>query len=233
MYFDVFVSYAREDGPRVVLLVEELRRLRYRVFFDVESIRIGENWKQRLERSIKASRVLLLCWSAHATSDLIRFEYLKAEGLGNKVVPWLLDNTPLPAMFDLQAITAVDPTDVAAVLSKSVGWNLARRRFLGAGLAGIAVAAGSGAWLVRIETRGFELQGVVVDDQGLPLAGAQVIAESAAALTDSQGRYSLKCKGLQPEYIRLRFKKAGHKEELMNVSTEGLFRMVMVKMQPK
>jgi hypothetical protein len=61
MRFDIFVSYAREDAPRVRPLVQELRRLKYHVFFDVESIRAGENWKRRLERSIRASRVLLLC----------------------------------------------------------------------------------------------------------------------------------------------------------------------------
>jgi hypothetical protein len=33
---------------------------------------------------------------------------------------------------------------------------------------------------------------------------------------------------LKPDYLSLRFKKAGYKEERMNVPTEGLFRMVMV-----
>jgi hypothetical protein len=229
MCSDIFVSYARKDIQRVVPLVEELRRLKYRVFFDVESIHIGENWKQRLERSIRSSRVLLLCWSASATSDFVRFEYLKAESLGKKVVPWLLDDTPLPAMFELQGITAADPADVAAALAKSVGWNLPRRRLLAAGIAGIVMAAGSAAWIEHTKTQGFELHGVVSDDQNLPLAGAEIVAESASALTDATGHYILNLKGLKPDYVGLRFKKTGFKEELMNVPTEGLFRMVMVR----
>ena len=64
--YDVFISYAREDLARVQPLVDELRRRGYRAFFDVESIVVGDKWKERLERSISASRVLILCWSEHA-----------------------------------------------------------------------------------------------------------------------------------------------------------------------
>jgi len=143
-------------------------------------------------------------------------------------VPWVLDGTPLPEMFDRHGITAADPADVAAALAKAVGLNLARRRLLAVGVAGIAMAAGSGAWIAHSKTQGFELQGTVLDDRGLPLAGTEVVAESAATLTETAGRYVLKLKGLKPDYLSLRFKKAGYKEERMNVPTEGLFRMVMV-----
>lgn len=140
-----------------------------------------------------------------------------------------MDGTPLPAMFDLQGITAADHTDVAAVLTKSIGLNLVRRRWLAAGTAGIVMLAGSGAWIARTKTQGFELQGVVLDDQGLPLAGVEVVAESASISTDAAGRYVLRFKGLKPDYASLRFRKVGYKEEPMNVPTEGLFRMVMVR----
>lgn len=233
MRFDIFVSYAREDGPRVRPVVQELQRLKYRVFFDVESIQIGENWKERLEQSIRASRVQLLCWSASATSDVIRFEYLKAEGLGKKVVPWLLDDTPLPEMLELQGITATDPADVAAALAESVGLNLTRRRLLAAGLAGSVIIAGSGAWIANAKMQSFELKGEVMDEQGLALTGTEVVAESASTSTDAKGQYFLKFKGPKPDYVRLRFRKAGYKEESMNVPTENLFRMVMVRARGK
>jgi hypothetical protein len=92
-------------------------------------------------------------------------------------------------MFDRHGITAADPADVAAALAKAVGLNLARRRLLAVGVAGIAMAAGSGAWIAHSKTQGFELQGTVLDDRGLPLAGTEVVAESAATLTDTAGRY--------------------------------------------
>src|ERR1035441_1276529 len=103
--YDVFISYSREDLARVQPLVDELRRRGYRAFVDVESIVVGDKWKERLERSIRASRVLVLCWSEHAReSEYVHFEYSRAEGLHKAVLPWLLDQTPLPKMMELQGI---------------------------------------------------------------------------------------------------------------------------------
>src|ERR1700675_291667 len=96
-HYDIFISYSRADGERVRPLVQELRRLGYKVFFDVESISIGERWKLRLDASLRTSRALVLCWSAQAkVSEYVPLEYAKAEGLGKPVLPWLLDETPLP-----------------------------------------------------------------------------------------------------------------------------------------
>jgi hypothetical protein len=60
--YDVFLSYSRADAQQVQPLRDELRRMGYRVFFDVQSIDPGEHWKRRLERSVRASRTLVLCW---------------------------------------------------------------------------------------------------------------------------------------------------------------------------
>ena len=129
--YDVFISYAREDLARVQPLVDELRRRGYRAFVDVESIVVGDKWKERLERSIRASRVLVLCWSEHAReSEYVHFEYSRAEGLHKPVLPWLLDQTPLPKMMELQGISAAEVTQVAAALQPQLGWTLARRRSL-------------------------------------------------------------------------------------------------------
>ena len=102
--YDVFFSYSRADTERVAPLRDELRRLGYRVFFDVQSIDPGEQWKRRLERSIRASRALVLCWSQNTRgSDYITFEYSRAEAMRKPVLPWLLDDTPLPAMLRFRA----------------------------------------------------------------------------------------------------------------------------------
>jgi adenylate cyclase len=129
--YDVFISYSREDLARVQPLVDELRRRGYRAFVDVESIVVGDKWKERLERSIRASRVLVLCWSEHAReSEYVHFEYSRAEGLHKAVLPWLLDQTPLPKMMELQGISAAEVTQVASALQPQLGWPLARRRSL-------------------------------------------------------------------------------------------------------
>jgi len=230
--YDIFISYAREDGPRVGPLLEELRRRGYRVFLDVESIGVGERWKQRLEGSIRASRALLLCWSVHARlSEFVQFEYLKAESAGKKVMPWLLDETPLPAMVELQGITALEPAVVADAVAARIGWTLNRRRLLAVCATGLVMVVGAGASVVWMKLEGFDLHGEVADENGLPLAGAEVVAEPGFAMTDVNGHYALHVHGPRPDYMKLRFRKAGYTEESMNVPTGELFRMVMVKVK--
>ncbi len=113
--YDVFLSYSRADTERVAPLRDELRRLGYEVFFDVQSIDPGEQWKRRLERSIGASRTIVLCWSQNTRgSEYITFEYSRGEALHKPILPWLLDKTPLPAMLEVQGITTADPAQAAA-----------------------------------------------------------------------------------------------------------------------
>jgi adenylate cyclase len=139
--YDAFISYSREDLPRVQPLVDELRRRWYRVFFDVESIVVGDKWKERLERSISASRVLILCWSEHARdSDYINFEYSRAAVLHKVVLPWQLDQTPLPKMVELQSVLEAEARLAAAALQPKLGWPLARRRSLQGLVAAVLVA---------------------------------------------------------------------------------------------
>ena len=120
----------------------------YRVFFDVQSIDPGEEWKRRLERSISASRTLVLCWSEHTRgSEYITFEYSRAEALHKPILPWLLDKTPLPAMLEVQGITNPDAAQAAAQLKRALGWTLGRRRKFSAAI-GVLVAclAGLALW---------------------------------------------------------------------------------------
>jgi adenylate cyclase len=139
--YDVFISYSREDVARVQPLVDELRRRGYRAFFDVESIVVGDKWKGRLERSICDSRALVLCWSEHARdSGYVNFEYSRAEVLHKPVLPWLLDQTPLPPMVEIQGISAVEATQVAAALQPQLGWTLGRRHSLQGLVAALLVA---------------------------------------------------------------------------------------------
>lgn len=225
--YDVFLSYSRADAERVRPLVEELRRLGYKVFFDVESIGVGERWKNRLESSIRTSRVLVLCWSAQAKgSEYVQFEYSKAEGLAKPVMPWLLDDTPLPAMVEIQAVAIKDPAAVAKALAARIGWTLTRRRWLSAG-AGAAMGAAALAYWLRPQA--YEFEGEVTDTDSLPLAEVDVAADTASAQTDAQGKFRLRLQGLQPEYVRLQFSKNGYRKESRNAATGQAFRMALVK----
>jgi hypothetical protein len=223
--YDLFISYSREDSERVRPLAEALRALGYHVFLDLESIQVGERWKQRLETAVRQSRALVLCWSAQAkASDYVQFEYHKAEGLGKRVMPWLLDSTQLPAMVEIQGITLGDPVHVAAALAHQIGWSVTRRRWITAIIAGSICAGTVAAWL-KPRPAAFDFVGVVMGDN-LPLTGVTVTYEDANnmngvhAVTDANGRYKLTIQGDRPQYIRLRFAKDGYDEEAVNASTE-------------
>lgn len=237
--YDVFLSYSRADTERVAPLREELRRLGYRVFFDVQSIDPGEQWKRRLERSIRASRALLLCWSEHTRgSDYITFEYSRAEALHKPVLPWLLDTTPLPAMLEVQGITTADPAQAAAQLRPALGWSLARRRKLQGALAALAaILAGVAIWLVLRPPPPWEFQGEVMDRiTSMPITNVEVDVLSgnsvrASAFTDAQGRFDLHLPQPQPKTIQVRFRKDGYEaEEPLNVPTGKPWNMDMSKL---
>ncbi len=180
--YDVFLSYSRADTERVAPLRDELRRMGYRVFFDVQSIDPGAKWKSRLERSIRASRALVLCWSEHTRgSDYITFEYSRAEALHKPILPWLLDKTPLPAMLEVQGITAADAAQVAAQFGPALGWPLGRRR--GAWLVVAVIAAallGVVAWHISHPPLPppWQFSAAVTDRvTGVPVSGVEVDAQ--------------------------------------------------------
>lgn len=240
--YDVFFSYARADTDRVAPLCEELRRLGYRVFFDVQSIDPGEHWKRRLERSIRASRALVLCWSQNARgSDYITFEYSRAEALRKPVLPWLLDTTPLPAMLEIQGITAADPAQVAALLKPALGRHLSHRRKLQWALAAAAaILLGVALWFALRPPPPlppWDFQGEVTDRlTSMPIEGIEVdiLSENrvlSKAKTDAQGEFDFHLPQPQPKTIQVRFRKDGYQaEEPLNVPTDKRLNEDMVKL---
>ena len=66
-----FVSYASEDRKHVASIIQGMRRVRpdLDIFFDVDSLRSGEHWEDRLHREISLRDVLYLCWSRHARAS--------------------------------------------------------------------------------------------------------------------------------------------------------------------
>jgi hypothetical protein len=219
--YDVFLSYSRADTARVQPLRDALRRQGYRVFFDVQSIDPGEKWKDRLDRSIRASRTLVLCWSENAQGhEYITFEYSRAEALNKPVFPWLLDSAPLPAMLELQGITESDPAKVADALSRSLGSTLTTRRIVQAlAAAALVIALAVGIWrgthppppppwafegrVTDLNTKG-PIEGVEVD---LTLPDGKTYT----AETDSHGDYALQnLPQPRPDHIHLQFSKQGY-----------------------
>ncbi len=63
-----FISYASQDRSRVATIIQGMKKARpdMDIFFDVESIRSGENWENTIRREIEKRDVLFLCWSNFA-----------------------------------------------------------------------------------------------------------------------------------------------------------------------
>lgn len=72
-----FMSYASEDRAEVVSVIQGMKKVRpdLHIFFDVDSLRSGEDWKKCIMEEIEKSDVLYLCWSQHASESI----YVEAE----------------------------------------------------------------------------------------------------------------------------------------------------------
>ena len=63
-----FVSYASQDRSRVATIIQGMQKARpdLDIFFDVETLRSGENWEQSIYTEIEKRDMLFLCWSHFA-----------------------------------------------------------------------------------------------------------------------------------------------------------------------
>jgi len=226
---DVFLSYSHRDGAKTDALVAALRARGYSVFYDTQSLKVGERWKDRLSRAIHRSRVCLLCWSESASqSEIVAYEYSRAEGLGKPVLPWLLDATPLPQMIEIQGVTLAEPNEAVARFVTRLGWSLTRRRWAMAVVLMLMLAAAGGEIARRLRPPPpWKFSGRVVDSRTrLPLEGVQVDAEEHqfVTYTDRDGRYTLLMPQPKPKYLHLVFAKEGyHGEDSVTVLPDHSF----------
>ena len=227
--YDVFLSYSRADSDRVTPLRDELRRLGYRVFFDVESIDPTSPWKERLRQAVRSSRLLVLCWSEPARgSEFVNFEYMQADALHKPICPWLLEKVPLPPMLEAQAIANPAAAEVAARLKPILGWPSARRRSAWLATAVVAAALlGAGTWrMLHPPPPPWDFQVEVRDRVSrAPIEGVEVDvmkgnAVQASKATDKQGLVDFHLSPPKPDTIQLRFSKDGYQGDEIPVSTD-------------
>ncbi len=100
--FEVFVSYSRHDEPIVVPIIKLLRLGGHgMVFLDLDSIEPGELWRGKLEEALRTATYVVLFWCRHSSdSREVEREYRAALATGKRLVPVLLDKTPLPPGLD-------------------------------------------------------------------------------------------------------------------------------------
>ncbi len=66
-----FVSYASQDRHTVAAIIQGMKKARpdLDIFFDIESLRSGEDWETALRTEIEKRDVLFLCWSRAASQS--------------------------------------------------------------------------------------------------------------------------------------------------------------------
>ncbi len=95
---DVFISYAREDRPKVEKLAQALTQKGMRVWWDPE-IKTGAGFRQEIADALSNTRSVLVVWSRHSVGS--RFVCDEAdEGAARDVLfPALIDNVDIPLGF--------------------------------------------------------------------------------------------------------------------------------------
>lgn len=63
-----FISYASQDRNRVAAIIQGMKKARpdMDVFFDIDSLRSGDDWERVLHQEIEKRDILFLCWSHFA-----------------------------------------------------------------------------------------------------------------------------------------------------------------------
>jgi len=108
------ISYSRVDRPLVravvTMLALAMRDIDKAVFYDGD-IEPGELWFAKLQAGIDQAAQLFVFWCNHSSASReVRREFTYALERGKRVVPVLLDNTPLAD--ELAPINGIDLRDV-------------------------------------------------------------------------------------------------------------------------
>ena len=119
----IFISYARDDREIAEQIYRELARQDYRVFFDEQSLKLGDEWEKTIttsiEDAVERGFVLMLLSPAYLTSKwcarerAYAFELLGSKPLNN-IVPIIVKDEALVKSHlptELRDIQCVNLTD--------------------------------------------------------------------------------------------------------------------------
>jgi hypothetical protein len=99
--YKVFISYSHVDSFIVEPLVSFLKVANKHIFFDKQTILPGDEWAVSIEKAITHSGAVLLFWCYHSSiSQAVKEEYTYAINNSIKLIPLLLDDTPVPLIIN-------------------------------------------------------------------------------------------------------------------------------------
>ena len=97
----VFLSHSHVDRDFVVEIDQLLRSKGAEPYIDQSAIQPGDELPAEITAGITRATVFLLFWSAGAArSSWVDQEWRVAQALKKKIVPYMLDGTPLPAALE-------------------------------------------------------------------------------------------------------------------------------------
>jgi uncharacterized protein YjbI with pentapeptide repeats len=100
----IFISYNQADYDFAELLKEKLEKADLTTWFDKARLRIGNDWRQEIDRAISQAAALVVVMTPEAkASEYVTYEWGFALGAGVKVIPVMLRRTQLhPRLEALQ-----------------------------------------------------------------------------------------------------------------------------------
>lgn len=96
----VFISYSSDATPLVRQIEAEFREAGIETWVDHRRLRAGDNLPVEISEALSWCNVLLLIWSKSSSqSNWVKLEWTNALSLDKRIVPLLLDDTPLPSIL--------------------------------------------------------------------------------------------------------------------------------------
>lgn len=123
---DVFVSYAHDDEPRILPILERLRAAGVQTWRDAEAIRPGEDYADAIAHAIMGCRLLIVFLSHTSVSrDFVNNEIDFALDEKKPIIPLMIDpDVKLPPRLKLRLgaiqYVALSPENVESVFQRIV-----------------------------------------------------------------------------------------------------------------
>ena len=97
----IFISHSHDDGDFAELLKIKLESNRFRAWVDIDRLKIGEVWRDKIDEGIKESVALIVIMTEKArASEYVTYEWAFALGSGITVFPLKLRETPFHPRLD-------------------------------------------------------------------------------------------------------------------------------------
>jgi HEAT repeat protein len=125
----VFISYSHANGDFAEILRTRLEGSGFNVWTDEDRLVAGEDWRNGIDKAVRSACALIVVMTPSAkASEYVTYEWAFASGVGVKVIPILLEPTPLhPRLEVLQyldfSIRSARPWDKLLALLKEVSAN--------------------------------------------------------------------------------------------------------------